>query len=77
MLEVAGNSSVKRYYREVLKNVSDLQEYLQIADSAIRNIGDPKWSVSILKKALVLAIDDYECTEVFERISSLSIYGRI
>jgi hypothetical protein len=73
----AEKRSIKVYYREALKNVSDLREYLAIADSAIRNIGDPSWSVGILKKALVLAIDDYECTEVFERISSLRIYGRI
>lgn len=69
--------SFKNYYREALKNVSDLREYLAIADSAIRNIGDPGWSVGILKKALVLAGTDGECTEVFERISSLRIYGRI
>lgn len=69
--------SFKNYYREALKNVSDLHEYLTIADSAIRNIGDPNWSVGILKKALALACTDYECSEVFERISSLRIYGRI
>ena len=69
--------SIKSYYRETLKNVSDLSEYLAIADSAIRNIGDPQWSVAILKKALALAYTDNECAEVFERISSLRIYGRI
>lgn len=69
--------SFKNYYRETLKNVSDLREYLAIADSAIRNIGDPQWSVAILKKALNLASSDNECTEVFERISSLRIYGRL
>lgn len=73
----AERKSIKNYYREVLKNVSDLREYLTIADSAIRNIGEPNWSVGILKKALVLATSDYECSEVFERISSLRIYGRI
>ena len=73
----AEKKSIKIYYREALKNVSDLREYLAIADSAIRNIGDPGWSVGILKKALALAIDDHEYTEVFERISSLRIYGRI
>lgn len=69
--------SFKNYYREALSNVNDLREYLAIADSAIRNIGDPRWSVGILKKALALADNDYECSEVFERISSLRIYGRI
>ena len=73
----AEKKSIKVYYREALKNVSDLGEYLAIADSAIRNIGDPNWSVGILKQALALAIEDHECTEVFERISSLRIYGRI
>lgn len=69
--------SFKNYYREVLNNVNDLREYLAIADSAIRNIGDLRWSISILKRALALAHSDYECSEVFERISSLRIYGRI
>ena len=73
----AEKKSIKVSYRDELKNVSDVREYLAIADSAIRNIGDPGWSVGILKNALALAGTDYECSEVFERISSLRIYGRI
>ena len=69
--------SIKAYYREVLKNVSDFREYIQIADSAVRFIGDKNWGVGIMKKALNLAADDHECFEVFDRISSLRIYGRI
>lgn len=69
--------SIKAYYREVLKNVSNFKEYIRIADSAVRYIGDKNWGVAVMKKALQLAADDRECFEVFDRISSLRIYGRI
>ena len=69
--------SIKAYYREVLKNVSNFKEYIRIADSAVRYIGDKNWGVGVMKKALQLAADDQECFEVFDRISSLRIYGRI
>ena len=71
------STSIKSYYKSVLKNVSDFKEYLQIADSAVRSIGDKNWGVVIMKKALELAGNDSECFEVFDRISSLHVYGRI
>ncbi len=69
--------SIKSYYRNVLKNVSDFKEYIQIADSAVRYIGDKSWGVLIMKKALALANNDNDCFEALDRISSLRIYGRI
>ena len=69
--------SIKSYYRDVLKNVSDFKEYIQIADSAVRYIGDKSWGVTIMKKALALANNDSDCFEALDRISSLRIYGRI
>jgi len=69
--------SVKAYYKRVLKEVSDFKEYLAIADSAVRYVGDRLWGVVVMKRALALAGTDRECMEVFERISSLEIYGRI
>jgi hypothetical protein len=68
---------VKAYYRSVLRNVSDFREYLQIADSAIRRIGDKHWGIRVLRRALTLAASDEECGEVFELIGSLEVYGRI
>ena len=68
---------VKAYYRSVLRNVSDFREYILIADSAIRRIGDKHWGIAILKRALNLANSQDECGEVFELIGSLEIYGRI
>ena len=69
--------NIKAYYRNVLKSVSEFREYIAIADSAVRCIGDSKWGIAIMKKALQLADNDHDCYEVFERISSLTIYGRI
>ena len=69
--------TVKAYYRSVLRNVSDFREYLQIADSAIRRIGEKKWGILVLKRALTLADSDDDCCEVFELIGSLEVYGRI
>jgi hypothetical protein len=69
--------TVKAYYRSVLRNVSDFREYLQIADSAIRRIGEKKWGILVLKRALALADSDADCFEVFELIGSLEVYGRI
>ena len=69
--------SIKSYYRDVLKNISDFKEYIQIADSAVRYIGDKSWGVTVMKKALELANNDNDCVEALERISSLRIYGRI
>lgn len=69
--------TVKAYYRNVLRNVSDFREYLQIADSAIRRIGEKKWGIHVLKRALTLADSDDDCFEVFELIGSLEVYGRI
>ncbi len=69
--------SIKSYYRNVLKNVSDFKEYIQIADSAVRYIGDKSWGVNVMKKALAMADNDNECFEALDRISSLRVYGRI
>ncbi|NOY74621.1 MAG: hypothetical protein GXP32_02380 [Kiritimatiellaeota bacterium] len=68
---------VKAYYRGVLRNVSDFREYLQVADSAIRRIGEKQWGIVVLKRALALAATDEDCHEVFELIGSLEVYGRI